>query len=72
MTLATTSVLAGGLVCPHIGIGIGLTHIVCRFLYGFFYEKKGAANKIRVLSVILGYLANLAGFGFFIKHFFFK
>lgn len=70
--LATTSVLAGGLVCPHIGIGIGLTHIIARLLYGFFYERKGAANKIRMISAALGYIANLVGLGFFLRHFFFK
>ena len=69
---ATTTVIAGGLVCSHVGVGLGLAHIVGRFLYSFFYQRKGGAmNPGRKLGMIIVQLANLIGIGLFIKKFFF-
>lgn len=72
MGLATTSVLAAGLVCPHLAIGLGTVHVLGRFFYGLFYESKGAGAIGRKISVGIIYLTTLAGLGFFIKKFFIK
>ena len=73
ISLSTLSVLAGGLACPHLGVGLGLTHILGRFLFSFFVKQKGGAkNKGRILGVVLTHLANLAGLCFFVKKYFFS
>lgn len=70
MGLATTSVLAAGLVCPCLAIGLGTVHVLGRFFYGLFYESKGAGSVGRKIAIGLTYLANLVGLGLFIKKFF--
>lgn len=70
INLGSASVIAAGLVNANYGVAVGLTYILGRFLYSFFYPRKnGASNPGRIAGIALCYLASLTGIGIFVWRF---